>query len=114
MEWRQGINVVLVVLKELASWLGWMGKLSFYAFLGPAGLGLDAHWLDVLISLALDGFFPIQLGIKSLTPSWMEVRDGTKLSLTTLLKLPLEQNKLADDVSGYCIQFGAKMFLSEL
>jgi hypothetical protein len=32
----------IVVLKELASWLGWMEKLSFY-------LGLDAHWLDVFI-----------------------------------------------------------------
>jgi hypothetical protein len=56
----------IVVLKELASWLAWMGKLSFYAFLGPAGLGLDAHWLDVSISLVPDGIFPIQLGVKLL------------------------------------------------
>jgi hypothetical protein len=54
-------------------------------------------------------FFPIQLGVKLLAPSWMEVRDGT-----TLPKLPLEQNQLADDVFGYPVQFGAKMFPSEL
>jgi hypothetical protein len=87
-----------------AGWDGWE-KLSFYAFL----VGLDAHWLDVFISLAPDGFFPIQLGVKLLAPSWMEVRDGT-----TLPKLPLEQNQLADDVFGYPVQFGAKMFPSEL
>jgi hypothetical protein len=58
-----------------------------------------------------------------------------KLSLTTLLKLPLEQidyacvedlepaegsillhlwDQLADDASGYHVQFGAEMFPSEL
>jgi hypothetical protein len=98
----------LVVLKELRDGMGWDGKDSFQATLGPAGLGLDDDWLYVFISLAPDGNFSFHPGVKSLTCGWDGVRDGVKLSLRTLPRLPLEPIQLVMIVLGYRVQFWCK------
>jgi hypothetical protein len=67
--------------------MGCDGKDSFQAILSPAGLGLDADWLYVSISIAPDGIFSSHPEVKSLTFGWDGHRDGAKTKPKNLTEI---------------------------
>jgi hypothetical protein len=75
--------------------MGWDGKDSFHTILGPAGLGLDADWPYVSISLAPDGNFSSHPEVKSLTSGWDGLRDGAKTKPKNLTEITLRTESVS-------------------